>query len=248
MHLCTSMSNYCREIEAHLCRKNDGHLVRIVGPAFDLVAGWETRGIPVKVACAGVDRYFERYYRKGPRRRPVRIEFCDADVLDAFDAWRRAVGVSVPAAGTGTHSSDANDGESDEAGPARRRSSLASHVERAIARLTALQASSQSAALFRGALEHAARELDVLLPDARRARGEARDSLLDRLRSIDVALMAAVGKAIDEPTRSAAEAEARAALAPFRDRMPPEAFRRATTAAVEQQIRDRVGLPSLAFD
>src|SRR5580765_1882039 len=120
MHLCTSMSNYCREIEAHLCRKNDGHLVRIVGPAFDLVAGWETRGIPVKVACAGVDRYFERYYRKGPRRRPVRIEFCDADVLDAFDAWRRAVGVSVPASGTGTHSSDANDGASDEAGPARR--------------------------------------------------------------------------------------------------------------------------------
>jgi hypothetical protein len=32
------------------------------------------------------------------------------------------------------------------------------------------------------------------------------------------------------------------------DRMPPEAFRRATTAAVEQQIRDRFGLPTLSFD
>src|SRR5829696_6787066 len=103
------MSDYCREIEAHLCRKNDGHLIRIAGPAFDVVAGWETQGIPIKVACAGVDRFFERYYRKGPRRRPVRIEFCDADVLDAFDDWRRAVGVALPA---GTRADgDESDGE-----------------------------------------------------------------------------------------------------------------------------------------
>ena len=33
-----------------------------------------------------------RYYRKGPRRRPIRTGFCDADVLDVFDEWRRAAG------------------------------------------------------------------------------------------------------------------------------------------------------------
>ena len=43
----------------------------------------------------GIDRYFERYYAKGPRRRPVRVEFCEADVLDVFDEWRRAVGVTA---------------------------------------------------------------------------------------------------------------------------------------------------------
>ena len=239
------MSSYCREIEAHLCRKNDGHLIRIVGPAFELVSGWEARGIPVKVACTGVDRYFERYYRKGPRRRPVRIEFCDADVLDAFDDWRRAVGVAVIPGDVAPSGAIAT--ESDETSPARRRSSLAAHVESVIARLTALQASSQAAADLRGALEHAARELDLVLPDARRARGHARDEVLDRLRSLDAALMTAVAKAIDERTRAAAEAEARATLAPFRDRMPPEAFRRATAAAVEQQIRERFGLPTISF-
>jgi hypothetical protein len=31
---------YCRDIETYLCRKNDGHLIRIVGPAFELVTGW----------------------------------------------------------------------------------------------------------------------------------------------------------------------------------------------------------------
>src|SRR5688500_18061600 len=108
--------SYCRELESYLCRKNDGHLIRISGPAFDQVSRWASEGIPIKVACEGIDRYFERYYRRGPRRRPVRIEFCEADVLDAFDAWRRAVGVA----------------RGDEA-PVRPRSSLAAHIERVIA-------------------------------------------------------------------------------------------------------------------
>ncbi len=81
---------YCRQLESYLCRKNDGHLIRIVGPAFEQVCAWAERGIPLKLAMRGVDRYFERYYAKGPRRRPVRIEFCEADVLDVFDEWRRS--------------------------------------------------------------------------------------------------------------------------------------------------------------
>src|SRR4051812_30922397 len=93
----TPVSEYCREIEAHLCRKNDGHLIRVTGPSFDLVSGWAANGIPLKVAFRGIDRYFERYYRAGPRRRPVRIDFCDADVLDVFDEWRRAVGLPMRA-------------------------------------------------------------------------------------------------------------------------------------------------------
>ena len=86
------VESYARELEAYLCRKNDGHLIRITGPAFEQVQGWAAQGVPIKVAEAGIDRYFERYYRKGPRRRPVRIEFCEADVLEP-SIWRRAVGV-----------------------------------------------------------------------------------------------------------------------------------------------------------
>ena len=100
------LDDFCRQLEAYLCRKNDGHLIRIVGPAFEQVCGWAERGIPLTLAMRGVDRYFERYYSKGPKRRPVRIEFCEADVLDAFDEWRRAVGVAATAgageAGGGT--------------------------------------------------------------------------------------------------------------------------------------------------
>ena len=65
----------------------------MVGPSFELVSRWAADGVPLKIAFAGIDRYFERYYRKGARRRPVRIDFCDADVRDVFDEWRRAVGL-----------------------------------------------------------------------------------------------------------------------------------------------------------
>src|ERR671913_1639214 len=103
---------YCRDVEAYLCRKNDGHLIRIVGPAFEQVCGWATRGVPVAVAMRGIDRYFERYYAKGPRRRPVRIEFCEADVLDVFDEWRRALGVT-------SQDLDVSGGDADAASPKR---------------------------------------------------------------------------------------------------------------------------------
>ena len=73
--------DYCREIEAHLCRKNAGHLVRVVGPAFEMVAGWAAQGIPIKVACRGIDRTVERRAAKGPSRRPLRVEFCEEVVL-----------------------------------------------------------------------------------------------------------------------------------------------------------------------
>src|SRR5512132_2278950 len=117
---------YCRAIENYLCRKNEGHLIRIVGPVFEKVCGWAAQGIPLAVAFKGIDQYCERYYAKGPRRRPVRVEFCEADVLELFDDWRRAVGVTST--------------ESDDPPAERKHDSLPSHLDRAIARLTALRA------------------------------------------------------------------------------------------------------------
>ncbi len=84
-------SNYCREVETYLCRKNEGHLIRLVGPGFNLVQGWADAGIPLKVVYRGIDERVSRVSSIG-RRRPLRIEFCEPDVLAQFDDWRRAVG------------------------------------------------------------------------------------------------------------------------------------------------------------
>lgn len=237
-----SPDQYCRQIEAYLCRRNDGHLVRIVGPAFEQVSGWADRGVPLTVACVGIDRYFERYYAKGPRRRPVRIEFCEADVLDAFDEWRRAVGV-VDRAVPGNEAGGVDD---PDGGAGGRRGSLPAHLERAVARLVALRGGDDQS--MDGVLEATVRELDVLRAGSRGVRGAARVALLDRLRELDRGLLAAGLAQYTDETRAALQAEAEAELVPFRDRLLPEAYQRALVAARDRLVRERRRLPVLSFD
>ena len=234
------VESYCRDLEAYLCKKNDGHLIRITGPAFEQVQGWASQGVPLKVAEAGIDRYFERYYRKGPRRRPVRIEFCEADVLDAFDDWRRAVGVArvVPDAAGGP--------DVEEPLPASRsRRSLASQIDGALARLTVLRGSDQAGPNLGAAIEVAVRRLDALRPDAVRARGESRDELLGRIAAIEDELAAAAVGAIDPAERALFEREADAELEPFRGRMSDDAFRQSRRQAIQRLVRQHFGLPSI---
>jgi hypothetical protein len=227
-----SLENYCRDLEAYLCRKNDGHLIRIAGPAFERVSRWAADGIPFKVACAGIDRYFERYYRRGPRRRPVRIEFCEADVLDAFDDWRRAVGV--------TQATDASE-------PVRPRVSLGAHLERTISRLTSLRASSERARAIDALLDRIVRELDTLQPQARTVRGPAREALLSALSTLDDELVGAAMNAVDPEVRTAAAEDALTQLAPFRERMAADAYERACVAARRRYVREYFNLPTLTF-
>lgn len=232
------VESYCRDIEAYLCRKNDGHLIRITGPAFEQVQGWASQGVPLKVAEAGIDRYFERYYRKGPRRRPVRIEFCEADVLDAFDDWRRAVGVArvVPDSTGGP--------DVEEPLPAARaKRSLTSQIESAMARLTVMRGSDKAGPRMDDALDQAVRALDALRPDATRVRGEARDALMQRLSEIENALADAAVATLADRDRAALEKEADTELAPFKARMPEDAYRQSRQQALQRLVRERFGLP-----
>ena len=236
------VESYCRDLEAYLCRKNDGHLIRITGPAFEQVIGWARQGVPLKIAEAGIDRYFERYYRKGPRRRPVRIEFCEADVFDTFDAWRRAVGVASVA----PDSEGGPDVEEPVPASGRSKRSLASRVEGALARLTVLRGSDKAGPVIGPALDAAVRSLDAIHAEAARARGEAREALLARIADVEAALVSAAAAAVSEPQRVAFEKEADAELAPFRQRMTAEAYAQSRRAAVERLVRHHFGLPEIA--
>jgi hypothetical protein len=231
------VESYCRDIEAYLCRKNDGHLIRIAGPAFEQVMGWARQGIPLKVAETGIDRYFERYYRKGPRRRPVRIEFCEADVFDAFDDWRRAVGLAHVA----PDSTGGPDVE-DPAPAARRRKSLASQIEAMVTKYTILRGSDQAGPALGPALDAAVRSLDALVPDAAKARGAAKDAVRQRMEEIEAALVAAARTALSNDARVSVEHEAEAELEPFRARMARDAYQQTMEIAVDRLVKQRWGL------
>lgn len=234
------VESYSRDLEAYLCRKNDGHLIRITGPAFETVQSWAQQGIPLKVAEAGIDRYFERYYRKGPRRRPVQIMFCEADVLDVFDDWRRAIGLSRVTA-------DAEDGPEVEepVAAARPRRSLASQIAAALARLTVLRGSDKAGPVLGEALDRAVRSLDALRTDALRARGDVRDRVLEQIASIDDALVSAAVESLTPTARASLQEEADVELAPFRARMTADAYAQSRRAAIRRLVRQHFGLPSL---
>jgi hypothetical protein len=229
-------AEYCRQVETYLCRKNEGHLIRIVGPVFEQVCGWARQGVPLTIAFRGIDQYCERYYAKGPRRRPVRIEFCEADILDLFDGWRRAVGVSSAAEAT-----------SDE-GTAVRRDTLPAHLDRIITRLTAARAGSERSQTFDGLVDGAVREIDGIRPAAKQTRGEDRRVLIERLAELDRALVTAAGTELGEARAAALRAEAEAEVAPFAMRMPSDARHRAVEVAFERLVREEVGIPVLTFE
>ena len=226
---------YCREVESYLCRRNDGHLIRIVGPAFELVCGWASRQIPPGVVHRAIDRTFDRYYAREARRRPIRIEFCEADVLELFDEWRRAVGVSAL--------------ERVES-PSRtaRRASLASHIDRVTDRLTEWQTSVWVPAGSTDVVGELIAELVTLREPARTSRGEARRRVVERLDEIQHQLMAALRQLAEPPVFAALRAEATRDLEPFRDRMPREAFLRATEAGTDQLLCDHFKLPRISFE
>ncbi len=229
---------FCRDVETYLCRKNDGHLIRIVGPAFELVSGWATRGIPAKVVQHGVDRYFERYYAKGPRRRPVRIDFCEADVLDAFDEWRRAVGVQLP-------QSSGRD-QQDVTAAAKPRHSLVAHIDRAIGRLVARQ-TDPATQILDAEVSRTIEQLESMRDVAATARGLARAELVEQLMGMDGALAAAARGSCPVELRTAIAQEAAGDLEPFRERMEATVYQQAVDAATDRALRDKFGLPVLAY-
>jgi hypothetical protein len=231
----TEPVDYCREIETYLCRKNDGHLIRVVGPSFELVSRWEADGVPLKIAFAGIDRYFERYYRKGQRRRPVRIDFCDADVRDVFDEWRRAVGLppggATAAAETVEHPT----------------TSLPAHLERAALQLTTARATGSVGPAIEPVLDALSRELDAARGAARGLRGEARRAMIDRLAALDRELVQMARASLSDEVLRGCEREADEELGVFRQRMPPADFPRARDRAIDRLARERLRLPTLTY-
>lgn len=230
---------YCREIEAYLCRKNDGHLIRIVGPSFERVCRWAAEGVPFKIACQGIDRYFVRYYAKGPRRRPVQIDFCENDVMDAFDAWRRAIGVRLP----GTNETD------DNATAKQRKRSLPEHLDRVCERATARRAGITPApAAFDSVLEQVTAEAAAFRDLPGPIRGETRDRVLARLVELDRMMLDTARAQADPAALRKMRTEAMDQLLPFRERMPADVYQRALDNAVDRLLREHEQLPTVTFE
>ena len=238
----TDPGAYCREIEAHLCRSNGGHLIRIVGPAFELVCGWIDSGVPLQVAVGGIDRKLARYHGSGRKGRPLRIEYCEADVLQAFKEWRSAVGVSGETNGVVSASSDYAVDRSDH-----RRISLPKHIDRVLAYTTNRLALTESGAGLQAALVDLIDKLEILRRNASSARGKAREVLLNRLVELDKELLSDV-RAAGASVMANLEDQARAELKPFKARLDKGSYATAFAACTDRLLRDHFRLPVVQLD
>jgi hypothetical protein len=247
------LGQYCRAVETHLCQVNGGHLVRIVGPAFELVKQWHAGGVPLKIVLRGVERRAERARRASHgSRRPLRLEFCEADVRDVFDEWRRAIGFAIGRADPADEDERAPDratrlaGEEDGAEPgARRGPSLPKHLERVATRLTSfLLATPGAGPELRGRVESALARVDAI----RRAgllRGDARAEAVRTLEALDAAFLEHLPAEAPARLVEDAKVEARQELAAYESRMPRAEFDRIVVRAAQRLLRSRLQLPEL---
>lgn len=230
-----SIAAYCRDVESYLCRRNGGHLIRIVGPSFEMVRGWAESGVPVSLVQRAIDVCSERRESRREAMRPLRIEFCEAEVREQFSRWRRAVGPYV---------GDAREPD-DQPSPESSRP-LAGHLTRASEKLARAAARLDRSDSFRTALDGIVGDVSDIQGASKGVRGEKREAFLARLKELDAMLIAA---AREEAARSGLAADLRAAaeteLAPWRERMPADAWSSAIAAASDRLLRDRLDLPDL---
>lgn len=235
----TDVGEYCRQVEAYLTRVNGGHLVRVVGPSFVMVRQWADEGIPLSAVYRGIDQKAERH-RVGASKRPLRIEFCEADVREVFETWRRAIGVAASEPGGDVPVDvDVDRGS----GPARR--STSRELGRAIERLVQIGGRLDLSEAFRDAANEGLDALSSLRDRIKGVRGEARAEMLTILPDLDARLLSAARAAAPAEVRRRLEVEAESDLAAYRGRLSAEAWQAAVAVTVDRGIRAHFQLPDL---
>lgn len=250
----TEPGQYCREIEAYLCRKNGGHLIRVVGASFELVVGWAHQGIPLKVVMRGIERRLERHVAGPSARRPLRIEFCEADVLAVFQEWRRAVGIGMHGGASRPTAAEAGPALSSSPGAecasedSPRAPSLPRHLRRVIDRLAMVPDDGGRPRALDPWIAETVTELGRLEQEAPRLRGAARGAALERLRVLDGEMLAVAQREADSVVVHECRRRARLDLQPFAARLAPEALAASVDQAAARLLREALKLPVIALE
>lgn len=240
-------------MEAHLTRVNGGHLVRIVGPGFALVREWEAAGIPLSVVQRAIDQKADRHRQGAAGRsgRPLRIEFCDDDVRELFEDWKRAVGIRADPVAHPDAPSDPEHPDTVTPGAVEapsKRPSLSKHLERVSDRLSRLLGRHDLPESFLDHVNQTISAVAAARDRARHARGAARDEIAAAIRPLDPQLMAAARLLLNAAQLTELQQQAEAELAAFKGRLAGDAWQQALGATMDRLLRERFNLPVIDPD
>lgn len=239
----SDIGDYCRQVEAHLTRVNGGHLVRIVGPGFMLVRSWAEEGVPLSAVFRGIEQKAERH-KAGAARRPLRIEFCEADVREVYDAWRRAIGVSGATVDAGDEAGAT--GPAGERGSGSARRVTTRDLDRAVDRLMATAGRLELSEQLRDEVNRVLEQVIQIRDAVKGSRGAAREGHLAALPDLDRSMMTVAQATIAADALAPIREDAERDLEPFRARLATDAWDQAVQVTVARGVREHFGLPNLA--
>nr|MBP8273030.1 hypothetical protein [Acidobacteriota bacterium] len=212
----------------------------------------------------GIDQKAERHLKGMAARsgRPLRIEFCENDVRELFEDWKRAVGITSapehqstgapehPSTGAPEHPSTGAPEHTSTGAviPSSRRQSLSKHLERVSDRLSRLLGRHDLPDEFLDCVNQAISTIATARERARSARGATRDEIVASVRPLDDVLIVAARKAIGPAVLAQLQQQAEADLGTYKGRLAPEAWQQAIQATTDRLLRDRLTLPVIDLD
>ena len=224
--------DYFRAVERAFLELQGGAM--FLPPAdWDLVRGWEQRGIPLSMVLAGIRAAFSGRVRASSR---MSLRDCEAAVEGAFNALRRR------RAGAGVSPQDVE-------APTERAGADLTDLERIAAHLgewtpdSGMLSDPETAADLAAVAREAAERLQGI--------GKGADAGSSRvqgaLKEIEDALLTHLETALAESARKEIEAEVRNTLDRHRARMPESTWREAFAAAVRRRVGKKAGLGPLTL-
>jgi hypothetical protein len=190
----------------------------------------------------GIEQKAERH-KAGAARRPLRIEFCEADVREVYEAWRRAIGVGATSAhdaGGASEEPQADRGS----GSARRVTTR--DLDRAVDRLMSTAGRLELPDVLRDEVNRVLEQVLIIRDAVKGSRGAAREGHLASLPDLDRSVMAAAHQAMTPDALTPIRQDAERDLEPFRGRLSTEAWDQAIAVTIDRGVRGHFGLPELA--
>jgi hypothetical protein len=184
-------------------------------------------------------------HHAGRSKRPLRLEFCAADVDALFDDWRRATGIHARRDG-GVADPHATDPQVEHPASGRR-ATAGRQLQRAIDKLALTVGRLDVPEDVQLETTRLLEALSALREASRRARGEAKREVMLQAEEIDRDL-GRLARLSGRALLAEVEAEAVAELTPFRARLKPEDWHRSLAANVDRLLRGRLGIPTIDFE
>ena len=159
-----------------------------------------------------------------------------------YDDWRRAIGVAAAP----VRDADADAALSGHAASPKRKS-VPKAIDRAIDRLGRLAGRLELPGEFRDAMSRTIEQLSLLRQELAHTRGAAREQVLERFVPLERDLLDQARAIVSAEVLRDLTTRAEQDLAPYRDRLSPEAWTRAVSVTLDRGVREHFELPSLEF-